>query len=122
MSNAALVGQVTTPVDFHFKLTDNNAHDVLDASQGIITILRFEVNENNGGTPNLTVAVYDGTNTNYLGAGGATWNAKAVTAKQSIDFDKGYVLALNEKLRITSSDASGHFDIYGLMIIARRTT
>lgn len=122
MSNAALVAQVTTPTEFHLKIADNSAHDVLDASEGIITILRFEVNENNGGTPSLTVAVYDGTNTIYLGSGGTTYRAKALTANQSVDFDKGYTLPLNGKLRITSSDAAGRLDVYGIYIIARRTT
>lgn len=121
MSNAALVAQVTTPTEFHLKIADNVAHDVLDGATGIITILRFEVNENNGSAPSLTVAVYDGTNTIYLGSGGAVWKAKAMTAGQSVDFDKGYVLPQNGKLRITSSDAAGRLDIYGIYIIGRRT-
>lgn len=73
----------------------------------------LSVGENAGSTPNLTVEVYDGTTSFYQVTGGFTWVAKAVTAKQGITFYDLYV-PVNSKLRITSSDAAGKFDVTGL--------
>lgn len=74
----------------------------------------FAVGENNGGTPNLTVVLTDGTTTVYLIGEGAAWNAKAMTAKQGILFDDGYVVPAGWSIKVTSSDASGHMDITGV--------
>lgn len=77
-------------------------------------VVWFRCSENNGGTPNLTVEIYDGTNHFYMGdAGGSTWNAKAMTAKQSVKFDDGYTLGQGQYIRVTSSDASGHISVTG---------
>ena len=76
-------------------------------------VAKLQVNENNGSTPNLTVDLYDGTTSYYLGAGGSTWVAKAVTAKQSIEFTD-IVVPSGWLLRVTSSDAAGKFDVVGV--------
>ncbi len=72
----------------------------------------MQVNENAGSTPNLTVELYDGTSSYYLGSGGSSWVAKAVTAKQSVEFTN-VVVPSGWKLRVTSSDAAGKFDVVG---------
>ncbi len=101
------------------KITGNSVVDVIDATTGQINVPWFRVSENAGSTPNLTVELYDIANTTsyYLGdAAGSTWVAKAVTAKQSVAFTDGYVVATGWKLRVTSNDAAGKFDITGIKI------
>lgn len=101
------------------KITGNTVVDLVDGTTGQVNVPWFRVSENNGSTPNLTVELYDVANTTsyYLGdATGATWVAKAVTAKQSVAFTDGYVVPLGWKLRITSSDAAGKFDVTGMKI------
>lgn len=72
----------------------------------------FRVNEYAGGTPTLTVEIYDGTNRFYLGSNSFTWNAKAMTALQSLLFDEGYPLPQGSSLRITSNVANNVL-VYG---------
>lgn len=99
------------------KITGNSVTTVIDGSTGTIYIAWFRVSENAGSTPNLTVEIYDGTTSYYLGdAGGSTWVTKAVTAKQSLAFTDGYVIPYGSKLRITSSDAAGKFDVTGIKL------
>src|SRR6185295_9508757 len=65
----------------------------------------FRVSEYAGGTPNLTVEIFN-SNTSvsyYLGSNSFTWKAKALTALQSLVFDDGYDLDLGDQLRITCS-------------------
>lgn len=103
------------------KITANTVTVVVDTTGaqtgGNTYIDRFEVNENAGSTPNLTVELYDTGNTTsyYLGdsIGHAVWKAKAVTAGQSVHFNEGYVLPNTWQIRITSSDAAGKFDFIG---------
>lgn len=104
------------------RITSNAATVVFDptsaSGKGVVRIDKFRVSETNGGTQNLTVALYDvaGTTYYYLGSGGFTWKAKAVTAYQSLLFDDGYVIPQGWQLRIQSSDASGFFDVVGIRI------
>lgn len=104
------------------KLTSSTAKVIIDTtgatSGGSIQVARFEVNENAGSTPNLTVEVYNTlTSTSYyLGSGGVTWKAKAVTAYQSVAFNDGYVIPNGSQLRVTSSDAAGKFDVVGVKV------
>lgn len=76
---------------------------ILGQGVGQYNIAWFRCNEYAGGTPNLTVEIYDGAVSYYLGSGGFTWVAKALTAKQSVLFDDGYVIPNGSSLRITSS-------------------
>lgn len=95
-------------------LTDNTVTDIVDATNKAILVTDFEVNETGGNTPNLTVELWDGTNHVYLGDdSGSTWNAKAVTAKQSVKFTRGYPIPKGYKLRVLSSNASGSFTVVG---------
>ena len=110
--------QGTSVLPLITRITANTATTVLDASStgkdAVIYVPWFQVNEHNGGTHNLTVDIYDGTNADYLGDdAGATWNVKAVTAKASYRFSQGLVIPKGSKLRVTSSDASGYFKIIG---------
>lgn len=66
----------------------------------------FRVSEILGGTPNLTVEIFDATNSYYLGSSGVTYKAKALTAFQSILFDDGYTLPTGWSIRITCSVGS----------------
>lgn len=102
------------------KITSGAVTTVLDGTDptkgGQIAIPWFQINENAGSTPNLTVELFDGTNSFYLGTGGVEWRARAVTAGQSITFGDGYILPNKWKLRVTSSDAAGKFTVLGLKI------
>lgn len=86
------------------KLTDATATTVLDTSKRT-TVLSIICTEWGGNTPNLTIDLYDGTTTIYLR------NALAMTAKQTFVFNDEFVLAQNQVLRVTSSDASGEVDV-----------
>ena len=90
---------------------------IVDATDNIIIVPWFEVNDNAGGTQTLTVDIHDGTNTYYPGSDGATatiWRVKAVTANQSVKFTQGYVIQKGSQLRVTSGDALGKFDVIGV--------
>lgn len=97
------------------KITGSSATAITDinATAGPVRVPRLQVNENNGGTPSLTVEVTDGTTHYYLGSGGFTWKARAVTALQSVEFTD-FKVPLGFSVKVTSSDASGHFDVIGL--------
>lgn len=78
------------------------------ANKGQYNIAWFRINEYAGGTPNLTVEIFD-TNTSlsyYLGSGGFTWKTKPLTALQSVLFDDGYAVGQGSVLRITCSVGS----------------
>jgi hypothetical protein len=100
------------------KITDTVAHDVAGDSTRQTPVVWFQVNEISGGTPNLTVAVYnaDTTTSYFLGTGGSTWNAKAMTAKQSVTFNEGIMLEKNEFLRVTISASAA--DVVGLALLS----
>jgi flavin-binding protein dodecin len=102
--------------EINVAITASTATTIVDATDDTRYVLWFEVNENNGSTPNLTVDVYDGTNARYLGSdANATYVALAVTAKLSVKFTQGYVVPKGSKIRVTSSDASGRFHVHGVM-------
>jgi hypothetical protein len=110
---------VQSALEINVAVTGNTAKTIVDATNNLVYVSWFEVNENNGSTPNLTVDIYDGTNARYLGGdGGSTWVARAVAAKQSILFDKGYVIPKGSLLRVTSSDAAGRFHVHGVTVRA----
>jgi len=108
------------------KITANTATTIVDGTNNAVIVPWFEVNENAGATPNLTVDIYDGTNTFYPGSDGldgntaTTFRAKAVTANQSVRFSAGYVIQKGSKLRVTSSDAAGKFDVIGLRQVVQQ--
>jgi hypothetical protein len=89
-------------------LTGTSANVITTGSLKTVTVPYFRVSEYGGGTPNVTVEIYNTVSTvsYYLGSGGSTWKAKAVTALQSLLFDDGYDLDLNDQLRITASSAN----------------
>lgn len=105
------------PLPIYTRVTANTVTTIVDGTDNMFFIPWFQVNEHNGGTHNLTVDVYDGTNAVYQGDdAGATWNAKAVTAKASYKFTNGLVIPKGSKLRVTSSDASGYFHVVGIKV------
>lgn len=100
------------------RITGNTATAVLLATNNVLFVPWFQVNEINGGTQNLTVDIWDGTNAVYQGDdNGVTWNAKAVTAKTSYRFSQGVVIPIGSSLRVTSSDAAGYFHVNGTYVI-----
>ncbi len=105
-------------VEINKAITANTVTTIVDATDKTIFVAWFQVNETAAGTtPNLTVDIYDGTNTRYLGGtDGSTWNALAVAAKQSVRFTDGYVIPKGSLLRVTSSNASGLFHVHGVAI------
>lgn len=117
-----LQAQVASLVPIQAHITSASAVTIADGTNTQLFVPWFQVNENNGGTPTLTVAITDGTTTLYLGnttGTMTTWKAKAVTANQSVLFDGGYSIPVGWKLQVTSSDASGHMDVIGLRTSGR---
>jgi len=110
----------TGALPFKQRITANTATTILSATNNVLMVTWFQVNEINGGTHTLTTDIYDGTNAHYLGDdSGFTWNAKAVTAKASYRFSQGLILPIGSSLRITSGDASGYFHIHGVYVIVQ---
>ena len=72
----------------------------------------LQCNVDSGGTPALTVDLYDGTTAYLLGAGGVTYNAKALTAGQSVTFTD-IVVPVGWALRVTSGDSAGKITVVG---------
>lgn len=104
------------------KITGNTATTIVDATNNSKWVPWFEVNENAGGTQNLTVTITDGTTSYYPsgepgdGSNSVIYVAKAVTANLSLKFREGYVIPKSFSLKITSSDASGKFDVIGTVV------
>lgn len=95
------------PITAYTKLTGNTATTVLPGVKQTVTILSVECTETNGGTPNLTIDVYDTANTTAY----YKKNAQAMTAKQTVLYDEPFTIPNGWVLRVTSSDASGHVDV-----------
>lgn len=106
--------QISGVEEIATKVTANTATTIVDGTDQAWLVPWLQVNENAGSTPNLTVDLYDVANTTayYLGSGGSTWVALAVTAKKSVEFTDIEVPS-GWKLRVTSSDAAGKFDVVG---------
>lgn len=106
-------------VDIAVRVVNATPVVIADATKGATMVPWFSVQENAGATPSLTVDLYDPTAAAvvaYLGAGGVSWKAKALTALQSVVFDAGYVVRFGLQLRVTSSDAAGKIDVVGTKI------
>lgn len=107
----------TAALEIDVAVTGNSATTIVDATNNAVIVPWFEVNENNGSTPNLTVDVYDGSSATYLGSDdGAVFVARAVAAKSSQKFTQGYVIPKGSVLRVTSSDANGRFHVHGVTV------
>jgi len=104
------------PLPVAVRVTGNTATTIVDGTNEAFFVPWFEVNENNGSTPALTVDLYDGTNPHYLGhdEGTVVWNARTVVAWSSYKFTAGYIVPIGWKLRVTSNDASGRFHVLGI--------
>lgn len=91
---------------FTLKIADTSAHDVAGNADYPITVYWFACTEINGSTPNLTIAIYNGSTSTYLR------NALAMTAKQTFTWDQPIKLPQGSYLRITSS-AANQIDVIG---------
>lgn len=96
-----------------FKIASSTVTTIVDGTEEAWYVPWLQVNENAGGTPALTLDLYDGTTAYYLGSASFTWNAKAMTAAQSLTFSEGIVVPKGWLLRVKSSDAAGKFDVVG---------
>lgn len=96
------------------RLTNGDWTSVVDASEEAKYVSWVAFGEHSGATPNLTVSLYDGTSDHYMSADGYCWNAKALTAKQSIAFDD-VVVPFGWILRAQSSSGSGLIHAIGKM-------
>lgn len=105
-----------------FRIVNATPFVVVDTTDpnkgGQIQIASFEVNENSGGTPSLTVDIYNPTDMSltYLSSGGVTYKAKPLTALQGVLFDRGYVIPNGCQLRVTSNSSSGLLDVVGVKL------
>lgn len=111
---------VSQTLPINVVVSGSTATTIVDATNSVVAVPWFEVNEHFGGTQNLTVDIIDAASVvTYLGDdAGTTWNAKSVTAKASYKFNKGYVIPAGGKLRVTSSDGSGKFHVVGIQLPA----
>ncbi len=80
-------------------LSGSTATDILDLGKRVV-ILSI-VAEGTSGTPTLTIDVNDGTN---------TYDVRRA-ASVPFTFSEPFALDTNQKLRATSSDASGHIHV-----------
>lgn len=87
------------------KLTGNTVTTIFTATQNT-PIQSIVCCENNGGTPNLTVEVYDVDNTTSY----YKRKAVAMTAGSETIFNEPFTLPHSWAIRLTSSDASGRID------------
>lgn len=97
------------------KVTGNTATTIVSGTDNAWLVPWFQVNENAGGTHNVTVDLYDGTTSYCLGANSLVWKVHAVTAYLSIAF-YDIVVPSGWSLRVTSSDAAGKFDVVGTKV------
>lgn len=103
--------------DIAVKVTTNASPvDIVDGTEEAWYVPWVQVNENAGGTPSLTLDLYDGTTAYYLGAGGVVYKAKALTAGQSVTFAEGIVVPKGWKLRATSNNAAGQMEAVGTKV------
>ena len=108
--------QVSGLEEVAVKLINATVTDIVDGTVEAWYVPWLQANENAGGTPALTLELYDGTSSYYLGSANFTWNAKAMTAAQSLTFAEGIVVPLGWKLRAKSSDALGKIDLVGAKV------
>lgn len=99
------------------KLTTTNPTVVAGSTTLQTAVVWFLCTETTGGTPNLSIEIYDAaTATSYY-----LRQAKAMTAKESFLFEAGIVLNPNEFLRITAS-AANQVDVVGLSLLNNSLT
>lgn len=97
------------------RITNGTPAIIVDGTDGAWDVPWFQVNENNGSTPTVTVDYYDGTTARYFGAAGVVYRAKALTAGQSVLFDNGIFVPKGTQIRVTVTvDAAGHVDVIGV--------
>ena len=102
--------------EFALVISNSDITTIVDgdgAGDGAWYVPWFQVNENAGSTPSVTVDLYDGTTAYLLGTGGAVYKTKALTAGQSVTFSEGYVVPKGWKLRVTSNNAAGQITVAG---------
>jgi hypothetical protein len=97
----------STVENFGYKLTGTSPVVIAGNATAAMQVPWFACTEITGGTPNLTIELYDGTTSFYLR------NAKAMTAKETVLIDYGLWLNPGTFLRITASVAN-QIDVVGL--------
>lgn len=101
-----------TAIPFAFKLSTTSATVIAGSADHGELVDWFQCTEIAGGTPNLTIELYDGTTSYYL------QNAVAMTAKQSILKTHGIALHKGWYLRVTASVAN-QVDVVGAKVLSR---
>lgn len=106
MSNLNIDGALQT---LFTKLTGSSATEVYpksgDTNKSQTLIASIVCCMNGAVTPNLTIAIDDGTNTYNLR------RALAMTAGTAVIWDEPFTLPQNWTIKVTSSDASGQVDV-----------
>lgn len=99
-----------TPTDIKFKLAGTSPVAVAGSSTATVLVVWFQCTEVAGGTGNLTIDIYDGTNAYLLHP------LQAMTAKQELFYGRGFLLNPGSFLRVTQgTDATVH--VLGLATI-----
>lgn len=97
----------STVEDFGVKLIGTSPVAIAGNATAAMQVPWFACTEITGGTPNLTVEIFDGTTSFYLR------NAKAMVAKETYIFDSGIWLNPGTFLRVTAS-VGNQIDVVGL--------
>lgn len=82
------------------KITTTAVTAVTAVSTNRTTVASISCCEIAGNTPNLSVEIYNGTTSYFL------QSAKQMTARATVVFDQGYLLAVGETIRVTASVAN----------------
>jgi hypothetical protein len=104
------------------RVTNATAAVLVDGTDQAWYVPWVQANENTGGgTPALTLDLFDGTTAYAIGGSNVSYVAKALTAGQSVLFDMGIFVPKGWKLRGKSGDAGGKIDFVGVKT-KRQTT
>ena len=107
----SLVFQVTGSATLAIKLTTTNPTAIAGDPVKSTRIDWFQCAEISGGTPNLTVEIYDGTTSVYLR------KTKAMAANEEVLRTQGFTLDPGKFLRVTASIANS-VDVTGVAVLS----
>jgi hypothetical protein len=107
----SIVFQVTGSASIAVKVTTNTVTTIAGDAAKATRIDWFQCTEILGGTPNLTVELWDGTTSVYLR------KSKAMTANEEVLRTQGLTLNAGQFLRVTSSTANS-VDVTGVAVLS----
>jgi hypothetical protein len=104
--------QVNGPTPIAIKLTTTNPTVIAGDTERAVTVDWFQCTEIAGGTPNLSIELFDGTTSVYLR------KAKPMAALEEVLRTQGFTLNRGQFLRVTASVAN-QVDVTGVAVLSR---